>query len=351
MPKATHNTFINNKATSESEDRYLDDKIDELNASGDKSMNQTHVLQPLSMRKDIFMNIYCHFALQPVLTELKDETPQVQSVETKELIEVDVAEVVTVPKPKSNQDCIVKSLLKQWDLFINDKLDSDTFFDLINCEAKEYPLLWDAWIKYVGSLDEWLVTSEGFCSEPPYYECTSAGNNNVLESTEFYNLIHEETKDFLLITSNWIKHVGALGEWMEKEEGFCSEPPAYTNASNTLSAMGQPSSDLISSGASIDPQAIIIYENQGHNISLYISRENNSMPGQFVHTSAIENQPSQPKLIEKPSTILTILTSAAICNVSKELATGNISMDEEDLLETILTASQTVKNEFNFCIY
>uniref|UniRef100_A0A0W0F967 Uncharacterized protein n=1 Tax=Moniliophthora roreri TaxID=221103 RepID=A0A0W0F967_MONRR len=293
MPKATHNTFINNKATSESEDRYLDDKIDELNASGDKSMNQTHVLQPLSMRKDIFMNIYCHFALQPVLTELKDETPQVQSVETKELIEVDVAEVVTVPKPKSNQDCIVKSLLKQWDLFINDKLDSDTFFDLINCEAKEYPLLWDAWIKYVGSLDEWLVTSEG----------------------------------------------------------FCSEPPAYTNASNTLSAMGQPSSDLISSGASIDPQAIIIYENQGHNISLYISRENNSMPGQFVHTSAIENQPSQPKLIEKPSTILTILTSAAICNVSKELATGNISMDEEDLLETILTASQTVKNEFNFCIY
>ncbi|ESK83318.1 hypothetical protein Moror_8801 [Moniliophthora roreri MCA 2997] len=172
MPKATHNVFINEEAASRSEDRYLDDEINELNASGGESMNQTHILQPLSICKDIFANIYHRFALQPVLTELEDETPQVQSVETKEPIEVDVAEVVTVPKPESNQDCIVKLLLKQQDLFINDKLDSDTFFDLMNHKVKEYPSLQDAWIKYIGSLGEWLVTSEGFCPEVRIYHWT-----------------------------------------------------------------------------------------------------------------------------------------------------------------------------------
>ncbi|EEB90086.1 hypothetical protein MPER_11756 [Moniliophthora perniciosa FA553] len=236
MPKAAWREFIDDEAGSGPEDDYLEDDIDELDPSSDDTTEQ-RPFQPVSVRRDIFADIYTRYAPQPVVSDQDAQRQQAQHLDAEPPMEVDAPKPLAAAGSSESEDRIVRTLMDQRHLFMDDKLDSLGFFNVINREAADYPILRDAWIAHAGALGEWLVCSEGMCPDPPEHHFAPSVDahlpdredevamlfmekrqlylSNMLDSTELYDLIHAEAKDLPSLKNAWVKHIGLLGEWME----------------------------------------------------------------------------------------------------------------------------------------
>ncbi|ESK80602.1 hypothetical protein Moror_15559 [Moniliophthora roreri MCA 2997] len=121
--------------------------------------------------QDIFTDIYKRFAPHPVLNCNQPQSSQSNAHEgAKNLYSpITPLQQQLISNEKLQQNQVVRLFLKKWESFLKHQYQYVEFLDFVYAQAKDYLDLCQAWIAHIGMLGEWLDKGNGFEPAPPEY--------------------------------------------------------------------------------------------------------------------------------------------------------------------------------------